>query len=203
MNDKVLSEKERVGLMNEWLEWRLENTLPGLLIEQDLDMWVIINREWIEDPVFFSLVEQPLMASPGCVALFFHNHGAEKGIGRFSCSPHGGINGYEEVWKSREKTQFESLAESIRKCDPKRIGINVSSRWGYGDGLTASLRDDLQTALGTEYASRLVSAGDMCVRWLETRSPQELDFYKQACSVAHGIIKEFYTNSVIAPGPIG
>ena len=142
-----------------WLEWRLEHMLPDLMREQDLDMWLIINREWIEDPVFFTLVERPMMASPGCVALFFHDRGVKEGVDRFSCSPHGRLKGFEEVWQSRQKTQFEALAEAIKRCNPKKIGINVSSRWGYGDGLTASLRDDLQRALGPEMSSRLVSAG--------------------------------------------
>ena len=198
--DTILTEKERAALMNEWLDWRLENLLPNLMREQDLDMWLIINREWIEDPVFFSLVEQPLMASPGCVALLFHDPGEKKGVCRYSCSPHGRLNGYEEVWKSRQKSQFEALAEAIKRCDPGRIGINVSERWGYGDGLTASLRDNLMEALGTEFSSRLVSAGDLCVRWLETRSPRELSFYQHACKISHEIIEEVYTRAVITPG---
>ena len=186
--------------MNEWTQWRLRQILPELMREQDLDMWLIVNREWIEDPVFFTLVDQPVMASPGCVALFFHDEGPKSGIKRYSCSPHGGLTGFEEVWKSRGHSQFEALAEAIKRCDPKRIGINISPRWGYGDGLTASLKDDIERALGADFSSRLVSAGDLCVRWLETRIPQELKFYKHACGVAHGIIKEFYSSSLISPG---
>lgn len=195
----ILSEKERARVTNEWREWRLENILPELMREQNLDMWLIINREWIEDPVFFTLVQKPMMASPGCAALFFHDQGAAKGVKGFSCSPHGDLPGYEEVWESRQKTQFEALAEAIKACNPQKIGINVSQRWGYGDGLTASLHDDLRNALGSEFAAKLVSAGDLCVRWLETRSPQEMDFYKHICGVTHGIIDELYTREVITP----
>ena len=198
--DDVLSEQKRASLTNEWREWRLENILPDLMREMDIDMWLVINREWIEDPVFFTLVDQPMMGSPGCVALFFHDQGIAEGVRRYSCSPHGRLGGYEEVWTTRQKTQFEALAEAIKRCNPRKIGINVSQRWGYGDGLTASLRDDLASVLGAEYSSRLVSAGDLCVRWLETRSPRELRFYEHACRVAHGIINEVYSNSLITPG---
>ncbi len=204
VNDEwnILPEKDRARVMNEWLEWRLENMLPDLMREQGVDMWLIINREWVEDPVFFTLVPEPMMASPGCVALFFHDLGEDRGVERFSCAPGGRLvsAGYKRTWATREKTQFESLADAIKKCDPAKIGINVSRRWGYGDGLTASLRDDLEKALGAEYSSRLVSAGDLCVRWMETRSPQEISVYKYICGVAHGIIAEFYSNKVITPG---
>ncbi len=195
----ILPERERARVMNEWLKWRLDNILPDLMRGEGIDMWVIINREWIEDPVFFTLVPEPMMASPGCVALFFHDRGEELGIEGLSCSPHGRIRGYKETWATRKKTQFEALAEAIKKCNPKKIGINVSSRWGYGDGLTASLKEDLEKALGVEYSSRFVSAGDLCVRWIETRSPQELSVYKHICGVAHGIIAEFFSNKVITP----
>ena len=197
--ENILPGKEQTDLMNEWTSWRLEHILPDLMREQDLDMWLIVNREWIEDPVFFSLIHQPVMASPGCAALFFH-YDLEKGdIVRYSCSPHGGLAGYQEVWGSRNETQFEALATTIKRCNPDKIGINVSPRWGYGDGLTASLRDDLRRALGSDFASRLVSAGDLCVRWLETRSPQELDFYKHSCGITHEIIREIFSSPSISP----
>ena len=41
----ILPEKDRARVMNEWLEWRLENILPDLMREQGIDMWLIINRE--------------------------------------------------------------------------------------------------------------------------------------------------------------
>jgi Xaa-Pro aminopeptidase len=197
--ENIMPEKERADVMNEWREWRLENILPDLMREQGIDMWVIINREWIEDPVFFTLVPEPMMASPGCVALIFHDRGEGLGVERLSCAPHGVRGGYERTWATREKTQFEALADAIKKRNPQKIGLNVSRRWGYGDGLTASLKEDLEKALGAEYSSRFVSAGDLCVRWMETRSPQELNIYRHICGVAHDIIAEFFSNKVITP----
>ena len=195
----ILPEKERARVMNEWLKWRLDNILPDLMRSEGIDMWLVINREWIEDPVFFTLVPKPMMASPGCVALIFHDQGKELGVGRLSCAPQGVRGGYKRTWGTRKKTQFEALADAIKKRNPKKIGINVSTRWGYGDGLTASLKEDLEKTLGPEYSSRFVSAGDLCVRWLETRSPQELSVYRHICGVAHDIIAEFYSNKVITP----
>ncbi len=195
----ILPEKERTRVMNEWLKWRLDNILPDLMRSEGIDMWLIINREWIEDPVFFTLVPASTYASPGCVALIFHDRGNELGVEKLACSPGGVRGGFKRIWATREKTQFEALADAIKKRNPKKIGINVSRRWGYGDGLTASLKEDLEKALGAEYASRFVSAGDLCVRWMETRSPQELSVYRHICGVAHDIIAEFYSNKVIIP----
>ena len=49
--------------------------------------------------------------------------------------------------EDKTKKQFESLAEFIKDRDPKKIGINVSAKWRFGDGLTAALRDNLVKAL--------------------------------------------------------
>jgi len=200
---QILSLQDRARVMNQGLAWRLDHILPDLMRSEGVDMWLVINREWIEDPVFFTLVPEPMMASPGCVALIFHDRGQERGVERLSCSSHGvgGSNGpwYNETWTSRQRKQFESLAGVIKDRNPKKIGINVSSRWGYGDGLTASLKEDLEKALGPEFSARLVSAGDLCVRWLETRSPAELSLYRSIGGIAHDIIREFFSSAVIAP----
>ena len=52
--DNVLPKNERACMMNDWLEWRLDNILPDLMREEGIDVWLIINREWIEDPAVFT-----------------------------------------------------------------------------------------------------------------------------------------------------
>ncbi|MFA9454160.1 MAG: M24 family metallopeptidase, partial [Candidatus Aminicenantaceae bacterium] len=78
-------------------------------------------------------------------------------------------------------------------------GINASDRFAFGDGLSASLRDKLVKHLGPELSSRLVSADNLCVGWLETRSPREISIYRHICGIAHDLISEFFSNQVITP----
>jgi len=106
---------------------------------------------------------------------------------------------YKSTWVDKKKSQFESLAEVIKKLNPKKIGINVSSTWAFGDGLTTSLKEELEKVLGPELSSRFVSAERLCVGWLETRSPQELSVYRHICGIAHDIIAEFFSGKVITP----
>ncbi|CAM5225062.1 hypothetical protein [Alishewanella longhuensis] len=40
----VLSQRERISPENEMLNARLGQILPALMAEQDLDMWLVINR---------------------------------------------------------------------------------------------------------------------------------------------------------------
>jgi hypothetical protein len=45
------------------LKDRLENLLPALMRETGIDMWVVINREYAEDPVYLTLVPEPVFAA--------------------------------------------------------------------------------------------------------------------------------------------
>jgi len=120
-------------------------------------------------------------------------------VERLSGSYYGTRNWYKGTWTDKNKLQFESLADVIKELDPKKIGINVSPTYRFGDGLTASLKETLEEHLGPELSSRFVSAERLCLGWLETRSPQELSVYRHICGIAHDIIAEFYSNQVITP----
>ncbi len=198
-SQKILPEKERAQVMNEWLEWRLDNIIPKLMRREGIDMWLVINREYNEDPVYMSLVPEPTMSARRTSILIFHDRGEKLGVERLSGSSYGMGKWYKGTWVNKKKKQFDSLAEVIKKLNPKKIGVNVSSTWAFGDGLTASLKQKLEKALGPEYSSRFVSAENLCVGWLETRSPQELSVYRHICGIAHNIIAEFYSNRVITP----
>jgi Xaa-Pro aminopeptidase len=196
---QILPERERARVVNEWLKWRLDNIIPPLMRREGIDMWLVINREYNEDPVYLSLVPEPTMSARRTSILIFHDLGPEKGVERLTGSYYGAGEWYKPTWTDKKKKQFESLAEVIKSRNPKKIGINVSDDWAFGDGLSASLKMKLEKALGPEYSSRFVSADRLCVGWLETRSPQELSVYRHIAGIAHDIIGEFFSNRVITP----
>ncbi len=196
---KILPEKERARVRNEWLKWRLDNIIPDLMRREGIDMWLVINREYNEDPVYLSMVPEPTMFARRTSILIFHDRGKELGVERLTGSYYGMDEWYKPIWMDKKKDQFEALAEFIKKSNPKKIGINVSADWAFGDGLSAGLKEKLEKALGPEFSSRFVSAERLCVGWLETRSPQELSVYRHICGIAHDIIAEFFSNKVITP----
>ena len=195
----ILPEKAREQIMNEWLKWRLDNIVPELMRREGIDLWLVINREYNEDPVYLSLVPRPTMSARRTSILIFHDQGPEKGVERLAGRYYGMEGWYKGTWVDKKKKQFESLAEAIKAIDPKKIGIDTSENWAFGDGLTASLKSKLEKALGPELSSRFVSAENLCVGWLETRSPQEMSVYRHICGIAHDIIGDFFSNRVITP----
>ncbi|MBN1223167.1 MAG: M24 family metallopeptidase [Candidatus Aminicenantes bacterium] len=195
----ILPLRERADVMNEWLEWRLDNIVPMVMRREGIDMWLIINREYNEDPVYMSMVPEPHMAARRTSILIFHDRGKDLGVERLSGGYYGIGDYFKSIWVDKTKKQFVNLAEFIRNRNPEKIGINVSRNWAFGDGLSIGLKEKLEEALGPEWTPRLVSAENLCIGWLETRSPQELSVYRHICGIAHDIIAEFYSNRVITP----
>ena len=194
----ILPVKRQAELMNEFLEWRLKHILPDLMRREGIDMWLVLNRENNEDPVYMTLVPKPNMtARRRCLIFFDPGEGEE--IERFDNSSGGMKPFYEGMPAEEDKSRIENIAEFIKKKNPKKIGINVSSNWAHADGLSASLKEELTAALGPELSSRLVSAERLCTGWLEARSPQEISIYRHLSGVAHDIIAEFFSNKVITP----
>ncbi|MDH5745124.1 MAG: Xaa-Pro aminopeptidase, partial [Candidatus Aminicenantes bacterium] len=87
--DNILPEKERARVMNEILEWRLDNIIPQLMRREGIDMWLIICREYNEDPVYLTLVPEPTMAARRTSILIFHDKGEKEGVKRLTGSFYG------------------------------------------------------------------------------------------------------------------
>nr|MCU0255600.1 aminopeptidase P family protein [Vicinamibacterales bacterium] len=197
----VLSERERPAVVNRLLKDRLDTLLPALMRETGIDLWLVINREYVEDPVYLTLVPEPVFAARRTTMLVFFDRGAEKGVERLTVSRYGMEGFYTSAWKGgTEQDQWNRLAEVIRERNPKRIGINTSRQWSFGDGLTAGMRDRLLEALGPELQKRVAPADALCVRWLETRTAMELEIYPHVVSLARGAIGEAFSERVITPG---
>ncbi len=197
----VLAQRLRVTPVNEMLQDRLDNLLPKLMRETDLDMWLVINREYMEDPVYLTLVPEPVFAARRTTMLIFHDRGTEAGVERMTVSRYPLGDFYASAWDGgSDDDQWERLATLIREKDPRRIGINVSRDWAFGDGLSAGLRDRLEQALGADLSRRLVSAEDLCLRWLETRTALELETYPHIVALARGVLAEAFSSRVITPG---
>ncbi len=196
----VLSLKEQAAVYDGWLSVRLEKILPELMRREKIDMWLVICREYNEDPVYLSLVPFASLSARRLSVLVMFDRGGEKGVERFAVSRYGVGKLFPTVWKAGEEDQWQALAKAIRERDPERIGIDESDVFAFGDGLSASLKKKLVQALGPELSKKLVGAERLAVGWLERRLPEEIEAYDRICSIAHAIIAEAFSSAVITPG---
>jgi Xaa-Pro aminopeptidase len=195
----ILTLRQQAAVYNDWLKGRLDRILPELMRQEGIDMWLVICRENNEDPVFPSLVPFTSLYASRTSMLVFFDRGAE-GVERLTVSRSSIGSFYKSVWEPEKIDQWVRLGEIIKERNPKTIGIDESETFNYGDGLSASLKAKLMASLPPGFAPRAKSAERLAIRWLERRSPEELEVYPQIVAIAHGIIADAFSRAVIQPG---
>lgn len=76
----------------------------------------------------------------------------------------------------------------------------MSTHWPVADGLTSGLHQQLIEALPANLEERLVSAEDLVIRWVETRTLEEIGLYEHVVGLARQVIGEAFSPRVITPG---
>lgn len=202
----LLSLKERAEVMDEILEDRLTNLLPKLMEEQGVDMWLIITREYNEDPVFWSMRPSTWINARRRTIIAFYQPAPGKPVQRYYLQKHG-LPGYTRAWTPKESPakwfeddQWNALITFIGEKDPKKLSLNISEDFQHADGLATTDYRNLMQRLPKKYQTRIVEGGGLAVRWLETRTEREIALYEQTGNIAHTIIAEAFSQQVITPG---
>ncbi|WP_411819601.1 M24 family metallopeptidase [Hyphococcus formosus] len=198
---EILSLREQAKIHDEALIERFETVLPKLMRDNDIDMWVIIAREYNEDPVITTMLDAKNMRARRRTILVFFDPGKGKPIERLVVSKHGMNGMFEAAWDmNKYPNQWDQLKEIIADRDPKKIAINTSELTAFADGLTHSQYIGFMSSLPSGMDSRVVSAYPLAVGWLETRTPSEMERYQEMVRVAHAIIGEGFSGKVVKPG---
>jgi Xaa-Pro aminopeptidase len=199
MDFPTLPLRAQAELRNAWLRERLDLVIPAVLERAGLDMWLVIAREYNEDPVIMSLLPEPAMSARRRTILCFARR-PDGGADRLTLDRYGHGDFYARAWNPDVESQDACLARIVATRNPARIGVNVSDIFPFGDGLSHSEHRRLMSAIGPEYAARLVGAEAAAVGWLETRTPAEIDAYPQIVAMGHALIARAFSRAVISPG---
>jgi Xaa-Pro aminopeptidase len=197
----ILSLQQRAQLIDELLNDKLQNTLPTLMRREGIDMWVIIAREYNEDPIIETMLPATWLAARRRTILVIYNPGSGKPIETLAVARYAVGEQFQQAWdKEKQPDQWARLAEIIQQRDPHSIGVNQSEHWGLADGISATDLQLLEHSLPSGYRERIVSAQALGVAWLETRTAREMQLYPQIVRIAHDIIAEAFSNRVIQVG---
>ncbi len=178
---------------------RLETVLPKAMEESGIDMWLILAGEYNEDPVFASLVPSIVLhaSRTTCLAIVKEKDGS---YGRYSINkPNAHLTRFYRQLDFDNSLQWQQIAAFIREKDPKTIGINLSDTGTITSGLSAAFYLRLREELG-DMADRLVPADELAVRWVETRTEEELAMYPSVYDVTTQIMSRAFSREVIVPG---
>ncbi|MFK7862790.1 MAG: M24 family metallopeptidase [Pseudohongiellaceae bacterium] len=201
LSTKILPLREQAELTNSILTKRLDQVVPQVMRRAGVDAWVIIAREYNEDPVLKTMLPATWLNARRRTVLMFIDHGPETGVERMAVARYAVGDLFPGVWNPEEQPdQYERIAQILSDFDPQRIALNYSDTYALADGLTFSEQRDFSQALPQALQERIVSAEKVAVGWLETRIPEEIHAYRDVMEIAHSIISEGFSSEVVSAG---
>ena len=197
----ILSLKERARVIEEIQKDRFDNLLPKLMDESGIDMWIIITREYNEDPVIKTLLPPTWLNARRRTILAFHYDKKSKDLEKVAIARYSFGKNIPSIWnKEEEPNQMKALAKFIEEKNPEKIGLNYSDHFALADGIVKTDYELFLDNLPSKLSKKVVSAEELAIRWIETRTEKEMIIYDQLVEITHGIINEAFSTNVITPG---
>ncbi|MEE1963289.1 M24 family metallopeptidase [Allomuricauda taeanensis] len=201
LSQQILPEAERAKVVDEILEERFNHLLPELMDKTDIDMWIVISREYNEDPVIRTMLPATWLNARRRTILLFYRNKATNTLDKLAVARYNVGESISSAWdKEKEPDQWKRLMQLISERNPKKIGLNFSRDHNIADGLDKTDYDEFMANLPKKYHSKVVSAEQLAVRWIETRTSREMTIYNQLVDITHDIIAEAFSEKVITPG---
>jgi hypothetical protein len=197
----VLSERDQATLQNQILQQRFSQLLQPLMQRENIDLWLLISREYNEDPVLKTMLPATWLSARRRTILVIFNPGAGKPLQLHAVARYDVGDLFKKAWDvEQQPDQWQALRDLVKSKNPQKIGINQSEFFGHADGMVATELTTLKQQLGSELSAKLVSAEKLAVGWLETRSTLELQQYPNLAQIGHQLIKRAFSNEVVTPG---
>jgi Xaa-Pro aminopeptidase len=198
---QILPERDRAVLRDEILADRFNNLLPQLMDKTNIDMWLVIAREYNEDPVMRTMLPSTWLNARRRTILVFYRNKEKNTIEKLAVARYDVGENITSAWdKEKQPDQWQALVDIIKERNPNKIAINKSEHFGIVDGLVKTDYDELMQALPDAMEKKIVSAEKLAIAWIETRTEKEMELYNTLVQVTHDIIDEAFSAKVITPG---
>ncbi len=208
--------REQARIQQGWLQHRLDSILPRLMREHGVQTWLVICREYNEDPVFFSITSATTFACRRRTIYVFHDRGPDRPLERLALggSSQGGL--YQAVRDTTVNVatvavagrggelvgqgQWDLLRRVITERNPRTIAVNISATHAFSDGLAVADYEELQRALGPELMARVVRTERLALDYITLRVPGMEQWYARMQEHVWDIIARAFSRAVITPG---
>ncbi|MEB8329277.1 M24 family metallopeptidase [Flavobacteriaceae bacterium KMM 6897] len=198
---QILPEIERAKVVDEIMEERFNILLPALMDKTGIDMWIVISREYNEDPVLKTMLPATWLNARRRTILMFYRNKSKNSIEKLAVARYNVGESITSAWdKEKEPDQWKRLIQLIEERNPSKIGLNYSKDHNIADGLDKTDYDEFMGYLPQKYKSKVSSAEKLAVGWIETRTEREMVIYNQLVDITHDIIAEAFSEKTITPG---
>ena len=180
--------------MNQIRQEKFDLVLPEVMRENNIDMWITVNREGFDDPLTEDFGEG-YVGSYGYYV--FSDNGGDRierailGVGTALVEDNGA---YDIIGNATDLRAF------VEERDPQKIALNYARNIGAADGLSHTSYEKLSEDLGATYAKRFVSAEKLASDFRSRRVASEIAAFAWAGEMSRNIAERAFSNDVITPG---
>ena len=197
-SQNILDEKERARVVNEILEDRFKNLLPKLMDRTGIDMWILISREYNEDPVLKTMLPAEWLNARRRTIILFYRDKAKNTLDKLAVARYNFGENIISAWdKEVEPNQWKRLNQLIEERNPKTIGINYSKYFNIADGIDKTDYEEFIANISKENRDKIISAQKLATAWIETRTTREMEIFSDIVEITHNIINEAFSSKVI------
>ena len=198
---QILPERKRAEVVDNILKDRFDNLLPSLMDNTGFDMWILISREYNEDPVLKTMLPATWLNARRRTIIIFYRNKEDNTIEKLAVARYNFGDNIISAWdKEKEPNQWNRLMQLIEERNPKSIGLNYSDHFNICDGIVKTDYEAFMNNLPSDYKNKVKSAEKLSIGWVETRTELEMIFYNQLVDITHDIIAEAFSEKVITPG---
>ena len=197
-SQNILDEKDRARVVNEILEDRFKNLLPKLMDRTGIDMWILISREYNEDPVLKTMLPAEWLNARRRTIILFYRDKAKNTLDKLAVARYNFGENIISAWdKEVEPNQWKRLNQLIEERNPKTIGINYSKYFNIADGIDKTDYEEFIANISKENRDKIISAQKLATAWIETRTTREMEIFSDIVEITHNIINEAFSSKVI------
>ena len=200
-NSQILEQRERALKINNVLKERFDNLLPKLMDKTEIDMWILISREYNEDPVLKTMLPAEWLNARRRTILVFYRNKEKNTLDKLAVARYNFGENIISAWdKEKQPNQWIRLNEIIEQRNPNKIGLNFSKHFNIADGLDKTDYEEFVENISEKNRKKIVSAQKLATAWIETRTIQEMDIYREIVTITKDIIYEAFSMDVIEIG---
>ena len=136
-NAQILDQRDRALKINDVLKDRFDNLLPKLMDKTGIDMWILISREYNEDPVLKTMLPAEWLNARRRTILVFYRDKEKNTLDKLAVARYNFGENIISAWdKEKQPNQWKRLNEIIEQRNPNKIGLNFSKHfasffWGH------------------------------------------------------------------------
>ena len=186
--------QKRWERMNQIRLEKFDLVLPEVMRENNVDMWITVNREGFEDPLTEDF-------GKGYVGSYGYYVFTDRGDGRIERAILGvGTALVEDNGAYDIIGDAADLKAFVEERNPQSIALNYARNIGAADGLSYTSFQKLSEELGAKYAERFVSAEKLASDFRSRRVASEIAAFAWAGEMSRNIAERAFSNEVITPG---